>query len=78
MSKLLKKLICCLFVGLCSVSLASCVIEFVPTTSPENPENPGEPEQPGNPDVEKPSIKDKSILIKVDVSSLSLFSNAIK
>ena len=58
MSKLLKKLICCLFVGLCSVSLASCVIEFVPTTSPENPENPGEPEQPENPDVEKPSIKD--------------------
>ena len=58
MSKLLKKLICCLFVGLCSVSLASCVIEFVPTTSPENPENPGDTEQPGNSDVEKPSIKD--------------------
>ncbi len=38
MSKLLKKLICCLFVGLCSVSLASCVIEFVPTNSPDDPE----------------------------------------
>lgn len=52
MSKLLKKLICCLFVGLCSVSLASCVIEFVPTNSPENPDT------PENPDVDAPSIKD--------------------
>ena len=40
MSKLLKKLICFLFVGLCSVSLASCTIVFVPDYSPENPEQP--------------------------------------
>ena len=67
MSKLFKKLICLLFVGLCSVLLASCVIEFVPTTSPDNPdepetpeqpENPDVPEQPENPDAPKPSIKD--------------------
>ena len=40
MSKLLKKLICFLFVGLWSVSLASCTIVFVPDYSPENPEQP--------------------------------------
>ena len=58
MSKLFKKLICLLFVGLCSVLLASCVIEFVPTTSPDNPDEPETPEQPENPDAPKPSIKD--------------------
>ena len=40
MSKFLKKFICCLFVGLCTVILTSCVIEFVPDYSPENPEQP--------------------------------------
>lgn len=57
MSKLLKKLICLLFVGLCSVSLASCVIEFVPTNSPDTPEQPDNPVDPNTP-VEQPSIKD--------------------
>lgn len=43
MSKFLKKLICFLFVGLCSVTLTSCVIEFVPTNSPDNPDTPEQP-----------------------------------
>lgn len=38
MSKLLKRLICCLFVSLFIFSLASC-IEFVPTVSPDNGNN---------------------------------------
>ncbi len=38
MSKLLKRLICCLFVSLFVFSLASC-IEFVPTASPDNGNN---------------------------------------
>lgn len=57
MSKIFKKIICSLFVGLFSFSLASC-IEFVPTASPDNGNN------DGSGDVE-PSIKDNYNCISI-------------
>ena len=58
MSKVLKRFICCLFVGLFAFGLASC-IEFVPTASPDsgNDDN-----KPG--DVEE-SIKDNYDCISI-------------
>lgn len=61
MSKILKRLICCLFVSLFAFSLASC-IEFVPTASPDSGNN-GD-NNDGTGDVET-SIKDNYNCISI-------------
>ena len=54
MKRFVKSLFCLLFVAALSVSLASCVFEYVPV----EPDTPTDPDTPVVPDEPKPSIKD--------------------
>ena len=54
MKRFVKSLFCLLFVAALSISLASCVFEYVPV----EPDTPTDPDTPVVPDEPKPSIKD--------------------
>ena len=54
MKRFVKSLFCLLFVAALSISLASCVFEYVPV----EPDTPTDPDTPVEPDEPKPSIKD--------------------
>ena len=55
MKRFVKSLFCLLFVAALSISLASCVLEYVPV----EPDTPTDPDTPVVPDEPKPSIKDE-------------------
>lgn len=55
MKRFVKSLFCLLFVAALSISLASCVFEYVPV----EPDTPTDPDTPVVPDEPKPSIKDE-------------------
>lgn len=55
MKRFIKSLFCLLFVAALSISLASCVFEYVPV----EPDTPTDPDTPVVPDEPKPSIKDE-------------------